>query len=726
MTGNRDFSIITDRSSIWRRTGQRRGALIAVLLLASLGLNACLSFLPSVTPVRTPVVLPVASGDRPQIALSPSGGYAGVYVQVVGNGWPANGLVLVTLSDDVGRSGILAASAADSDGQVTTGFLYPISPRWLTQGPHTVVAYTADGNLQATADFQVMPGEGVTPVATSQSNAPTATATPLPAPKPTAQPTPGVTATPTPSATATATSAPTPIVITDWRGDYWANSTLSGAPALVRNDTAVFFDWGSGSPAPGLPADQFSARWTRRLDFDAGVYQFFVEVDDGARVFVDDQLVLDEWRAGSQRVASATVPLAAGRHTLRVDYFERTGQALVRFWWERQVSFTGWEGRYYANRNLQGDPAVVRDDAAINFDWGSDGPAPAVGVDNFSVRWQRTVALDAGRYRFYARMDDGLRARIDGQLLVDEWQDGPDRTVATDVDLPGGSYQIEVEYYEHTGGALVSFWWDLAPAPTPTYTSTWTPTPTPTSTPTFVPSSTPTATRAPTQTPTPVLPATATPTATIMLKPSLTATVVTNGGSPTPIAGDIEIGRSVPFTRVVMPPLLPPKVGIYRLIAAQAEWNALLGGLRPPKTARPALRPTSAGRGATPTPTMTPTATATSTATTTWGPLQTPGGLPVSPGQAPVIPNFDEEIVLAVILSVDHAGDSAQIVDVRLDANDLIVKVRIRSQTGRSLLAASGADAVVVRRDLLPPLADLTIHFVDEFYQRIDAAPLDR
>lgn len=710
----------------WVRLRQGRGPLIAVLLLAALVLSACLSLLAPAGPVRTPVVLSDPGGDQPQIAISPPSGYAGVYVQVVGNGWPANDLVLVVLSDDAGRSGILAASAANPSGQVTTGFLYPISPRWLSAGKHTIVAYTADGNLQATAEFEVTPGEGVTPGAATPQASPTATAaaTGLVIHTPTARPTPGAAATPSATATTAAATAvaPTPIVISDWRGDYWTNSTLSGEPSLVRNDPAVFFDWGSGSPAPNLPADQFSARWTRQLDFDAGVYHFFLEMDDGARLYIDDQLVLDEWQAGSQRVASATVSLPAGRHSLRMEYFERTGNALARFWWERQLAFTGWEGQYFTNPDLQGDPALVRDDATINFEWGTGSPAAAIGGDNFSVRWRRTVAFDAGRYRFYARMDDGLRVRMDGQLLLDEWQDGSDRTVATDVELPGGNHQIEVEYYERSGGALASFWWELAPVPTPTFTPVWTAT----STATDVPSATPTTSDVLTETPTPSPTSTTQPTATPTATPTETATgtptetpivtetatVVAASGTATPISGAAEIGQPVAFVRLTMPLLLPPKHSIFQPVVSEEEWSSLLDSLRPPKPVRPGLRPTPGGRG----PTVTPTATVPA------------GGLPVALGEATALvnPDFAEEIVLVAILGADRLGKSVQIVDVRQEANELWVKVRINSQSSRAILSDGAADGVVIRRDALPALDSLVIHFVDEFYQTVEAEDVSR
>lgn len=717
-----DFSLQAVVPRRWVKVRQGRSSLIAVLLLAALVLSACLSFLTPTTPLRTPVVLPTGSGDRPQIAISPPNGYAGVYVQVVGNGWPPNELVLIALSDETGRSGILAASAANSEGQVTTGFLYPISPRWLTAKKHTIVAYTADGNLQAMAEFEVAPSDGITPVATVQSPTPTATGSVISTP--TAQSTPGATDTATPSPTAT--SSPTPMVITDWRGDYWANSTLSGEPVLVRNDTAVFFDWGSGSPASTLPADQFSARWTRQLSFDAGVYQFFLEIDDGARLFVDDRLVLDEWQAGSQRIASATVPLSAGPHTLRVEYFERTGQALARFWWERQVAFTGWEGRYYTNADLQGDPAAVRDDAAVDFDWGTGSPVAEVGPDNFSVRWQRTVAFAPGRYRFYAQMDDGLRVRMDGQLLLDEWQDGPDRTVATDVELPGGNYRMEVEYYEKTGGALASFWWEVAPEPTPTHTPSWTPTPTatvaelpsatPTDVPTFTPTPEPEATATPSWTPTPeptLTPTlTVTATATGEVDPgeaataTATATVEASADTPTPMAESPEIGESVPFTQIVFSPVTPPKKPIYQMIASADEWNDLLDSLRPLRVPRPVVRPAPGVRNATPTPGVTlPSSSRPGVS----------GQISVS-----IAPDFAQEVVLVTILGSKQADDSVQILDVRQEGNDLFVNVRIQPlQTVPALFVESGIDGVVVQLASLPALEELTVHFVDEFYQAL-------
>ncbi|MFM7582042.1 MAG: PA14 domain-containing protein, partial [Caldilinea sp.] len=77
-----------------------------------------------------------------------------------------------------------------------------------------------------------------------------------------------------------------------WRGEYYQNRSLLGAPVLVREEPQVDFDWGMGSPAAGLVgADAFSVRWTNTVNFPKGIYRFRATVDDGVRVFVDDQLV---------------------------------------------------------------------------------------------------------------------------------------------------------------------------------------------------------------------------------------------------------------------------------------------------------------------------------------------------------------------------------------------------------------------------------------------------
>jgi hypothetical protein len=59
-----------------------------------------------------------------------------------------------------------------------------------------------------------------------------------------------------------------------WTASYWNNMSLSGTPALTRQEANVNYNWGTGSPDGSVAADQFSARWTRYIDVTPGTYRF--------------------------------------------------------------------------------------------------------------------------------------------------------------------------------------------------------------------------------------------------------------------------------------------------------------------------------------------------------------------------------------------------------------------------------------------------------------------
>jgi photosystem II stability/assembly factor-like uncharacterized protein len=124
-----------------------------------------------------------------------------------------------------------------------------------------------------------------------------------------------------------------------WQGEYFANTDLDGDPAMVRDDGGgeLEFDWGSGSPGGGcgVPADLFSVRWTRTVQFEAGTYRFTVTADDGVRLFIDGALEIDQWRSQAPAAFNATVTLAAGEHTIRLEHFEDRGGAAAALSWKR-------------------------------------------------------------------------------------------------------------------------------------------------------------------------------------------------------------------------------------------------------------------------------------------------------------------------------------------------------------------------------------------------------
>ena len=94
---------------------------------------------------------------------------------------------------------------------------------------------------------------------------------------------------------------------------------------------SIDFDWGLAAPAWGLPADQFGTLATTSVDLPAGEWIIRTVSDDGIRVWVDDQLVIDEWSWHPPKEDTATVKLSAGKHNIRLEHFEINGYAALQF-----------------------------------------------------------------------------------------------------------------------------------------------------------------------------------------------------------------------------------------------------------------------------------------------------------------------------------------------------------------------------------------------------------
>ncbi len=244
--------------------------------------------------------------------------------------------------------------------------------------------------------------------------------------------------------------------------EYFDNQNLSGTPIKTRNDDAIDFDWHGGSPDPIIPVDHFSARWTKTIAFENSTYRFSIAADDGLRIFLDGTKIFDHWNDQS---ATFTFDqnISQGNHDLKVEYFENGGDAKAKVSWEKITNSvdSGFTAQYYDNQTMSGLPAMVRNDAAINFDWGNSSPDTSLPPDHFSVRWTKTQNFAPGTYRFTTTSDDGVRLKIDGTTHIDKWIDQSSKQYQTDVVLEGGEHTIVMEYYENGGGAVAKLSWEI-------------------------------------------------------------------------------------------------------------------------------------------------------------------------------------------------------------------------------------------------------------------------
>jgi uncharacterized protein YkwD/chitodextrinase len=429
-------------------------------------------------------------------------------------------------------------------------------------------------------------------------------------------------------------------------GCYFNNITLSGEPVLVRTDPQINFDWGSTPPNPSLSRRGFSALWQGNFIFAQGLYTFTTVTSDGMRLYIDGNLVLNQWN--NQPAATYTVQQAVsqGVHLITLQYYDVTQTSVAHLTWQGTVpvvqlpsivsfaaapsavvagqpstltwrvngasaiaidngvgnvtgvssiavlpaqttaytltatnsagastsratvtvgslqdthpptvpvltsavangstavdltwltsvdnvavagyqilkngnaigsvsvstlsytdtgitpgaSYTysikaydaagnysaasnaiqvvipaapassgscaaavgAFTGCYFSNITLSGEPVLVRTDTQINFDWGGNPPERSVARGYFSVQWQGSFDFSEGAYTFSTLTSDGMRLYIDGNLILDHWNDQAATQYTVSQTVSQGSHVIMVQYFEQTGSSTAHVTW---------------------------------------------------------------------------------------------------------------------------------------------------------------------------------------------------------------------------------------------------------------------------
>lgn len=193
----------------------------------------------------------------------------------------------------------------------------------------------------------------------------------------------------------------------DQRNFYFAVKAADATPdaGMVRfarrDDDAYFYPKTAYFNPSNTGATPFAARWSGEIQSGAaGLTTFFLESDDGSRLFVDDKLVINSWRDQGATETSGTMELEANRrYAIRIEYYQGQADAVVRFSWQPpggpkelvpqsrlfpaamngginpQVG-NGLRGEYFRDRDFK-DLVVARLDSQVNFDFGPRVPDPA-------------------------------------------------------------------------------------------------------------------------------------------------------------------------------------------------------------------------------------------------------------------------------------------------------------------------------------------------------------
>ncbi|WLW53397.1 fibronectin type III domain-containing protein [Streptomyces sp. YU58] len=213
-----------------------------------------------------------------------------------------------------------------------------------------------------------------------------------------------------------------------YKRQFFANTSFSGTPKKTDCDNAIDQTW-TGSPATGLPKDNFGVRYAVTRDFGSGgPFALSASGLDGIRVYLDGVRKIDLWKNTSTTVSKTiNLTIPSGKHTLRVDYVNWTGSAKVKFGYTPRTSAT-----------VDKVKPLAPTGASVSYD-------KATG--KAKLTWSKNKEMDLAGYRLYRRLKG---ASFSATPLATTTS-----TTYTDATLPvtGDTYYYEVRAYDKAGNS---------------------------------------------------------------------------------------------------------------------------------------------------------------------------------------------------------------------------------------------------------------------------------
>ncbi len=228
-----------------------------------------------------------------------------------------------------------------------------------------------------------------------------------------------------------------------------------------------------------LSDDYFGFVFTGKINIQAaGNHTFYLNSDDGSRLYIDEQLAVDNDGAHASREVKRSVSLTPGMHDIRLEYFERGGNHTLNL----SYSGPGFAKRLVPAAVLylgeEQEPRSISNAGGLSYtyyegEWEflpdfdklkplTEGFAADFSMkerksdDNYAFRYRGYLSVEQqGTYTFYTTSDDGSRLYIDQKLVVDNDGRHGSRERQGTLSLQPGMHIIEVVFFEHSGNQIL-------------------------------------------------------------------------------------------------------------------------------------------------------------------------------------------------------------------------------------------------------------------------------
>lgn len=264
-----------------------------------------------------------------------------------------------------------------------------------------------------------------------------------------------------------------------WEAQYYPNTTLTPTGTqqpicITQNQLNTGINWGTGSPLTGvIGTDFWSGVFQEQVTLATpGAYTFTSTYQDGIRLFVNGQLVINAYttdlNAAQTATGSYTTTIANQVVTVRLEYVNYTGVAQVSLNWSQTGTAgpTGqpWTAEYFNNRTFTA-PAIIGPNipaGPLAIDWQFAAPVAGVNADGFSSRFTRVVNFPTGGVvTFEARGDDTVTVRVNGSAVTASapFFAGEGVIYRGSITVPVGQSTIVVEHTDIVDQAYVFVNW---------------------------------------------------------------------------------------------------------------------------------------------------------------------------------------------------------------------------------------------------------------------------